>query len=101
MGAFLVTWGIIAVLGSVLAFIPGLLMLTWLVIPLAAVGLMFGTFTLSDVLIRTRIITSFFLNVAALIITVIHIVLILIFGGSRLFYLIIRYSNNLQDRRVR
>ncbi len=80
MGYFHVVWGILAVVGAMLSFIPNLAMLTWIVYPFAAVGLMFAWFALENQSIRAHAFTGFILDIVAVVIALIHTLLIFILG---------------------
>jgi hypothetical protein len=84
MAYFHVIWGSVSSAFALLSFIPALTFFTWVTYPVAALGMMFAWFSLENQSIRAHALTGFLLNIAAIVIALIHTIIILVLG-SRLY----------------
>jgi hypothetical protein len=84
MAYFHVIWGSVSAVFALLSFIPALTFLTWVTYPFAAVGMMFAWFALENQSVRAHALTGFLLNIAAIVIVLVHTIVILVFG-TRLY----------------
>ncbi len=78
MGILSIVWGILAILGVIVAFFPCLGALNWFVIPFAVLGLIFAGVAVGNEQIRGQGVTGLILNGLAVVLGIIR----LIMGGG-------------------